>query len=225
MTEEIRQRLLSMGEEKLRDFSAALTPGAKKIIGVRLPKLRSYAKELAAEWGEDSLKGEDVYFEEVMLRGMIIGSLKIETEKRLALIRDFVPGINNWSVCDSFCVSLRFARKEQERVWDFLQEYLSSEKEFEARFGAVMLLDYFCNETYIDRVLPALVELHCEAYYAAMGAAWAVAECYIKFPEKTEVYLKGKCFDKNVQNRAIQKICDSLRIGEENKNLLRQWKM
>ena len=89
MNDDIRKKLLSMGDEKLRKFSSSLTPGAENIIGVRLPLLRKFAKELARNQGQTVLSGEDIYYEEIMLRGMIIGYLKIDDEVRLQLIREF----------------------------------------------------------------------------------------------------------------------------------------
>ena len=109
MKEYIRNDLLSMGEDSLRDFSSSLIPGVKNMIGIRLPALRKYAKKLASDEGEAALEGEDIYYEEIMLRGMLIGYIKNDTERRLELIRDFVPMIDNWAVCDSFCPSLKFA--------------------------------------------------------------------------------------------------------------------
>ena len=220
MNDDIRKKLLSMGDEKLRKFSSSLTPGAENIIGVRLPLLRKFAKELVRNQGQTVLSGEDIYYEEIMLRGMIIGYLKIDDEVRLRLIREFVPKINNWAVCDSFCASLKFVKKKQQMMWNFLQEYIISDMEFYARFGAVMLLDYFCTENYIDKTLCALTKINTGFYYSSMAAAWALAECYIKFPQKTLPYLNENCFDKVTTKRAVQKICDSYRVDDESKKAL-----
>ncbi len=224
MNEIIRQKLLGMGEEKLKKFSEGLIPGAEKIIGIRLPALRKYAKETAAEYGISALDDNDVYYEETMLRGMVIGYLKTDFQTRLGLIAEFVKHINNWAVCDSFCSTLRFKKKELYDVWQFLQPYLESDKEFEARFGAVMLLDYYITDEYIDKTLQALVNINTEYYYSSMGTAWALAECYIHYPEKTLPIIKAGSADKQTHNRAIQKICDSHRITDDKKEELRKYR-
>ena len=228
MRDEIRQELIEMSENKFGEFHSSLVPGKNNIIGVRIPKLRKYAKELARDYGESALEGEDIYYEETMLRGMIIGYLKIDNDRRLRLIEDFVPQIDNWTVCDTFCSTLKFTNKNREMMWDFIQPYIHSEKEFSARFGAVMLLDYYINEEYIDRTLTELSKINTAEYYSSMAVAWALAECYIKFPDVTEPYIVEKRFDRNTHNRAIQKICDSYRVDkgkkEEIKNLkINQW--
>ena len=221
MTDEIRQKLLEMSENKFGKFSNSLIPGKNNIIGVRIPKLRQYAKKLAADCGESALEGDDIYHEEIMLKGMIIGYLRINAEDRLGLIRDFVPLIDNWAVCDSFCSTLKFTNKNREMVWSFLQPYIHSDREFYARFGAVMLLCYYVNDEYIDNTLEKLSNINTTAYYSSMAVAWAFAECYIKFPDKTEKYLLQKVFDKDTHNRAIRKICDSYRVEKDKKEKLK----
>ena len=110
-------------------------------------------------------------------------------------------------------------------VWDFLQPYIHSGKEFEQRFAAVMMLNKFVNDEYIDRVLSAYREINTDAYYSSMGVAWGIAECFIKFPEKTRPLIEGKCFDPQTHNKAIGKICDSFRVSAEEKTYLRQIKL
>ena len=49
MKENIREKLLSMGDGEYRDFSSKLIPNIEKskIIGIRTPVLRSFAKSLS----------------------------------------------------------------------------------------------------------------------------------------------------------------------------------
>lgn len=55
---------------------------------------------------------ETDYFEEVMLQGMVLGYVKTDLEEILRYIADFIPRIDNWSVCDSFCTYFEVYRKE-----------------------------------------------------------------------------------------------------------------
>ena len=83
--EQVRDRLFSLGEPDFQKFSAALIPGEKRMIGVRLPHLRRLAREIAAsgQWEEYLHAAPQKYFEEIMLRGMIIGAARIPLEERL----------------------------------------------------------------------------------------------------------------------------------------------
>ncbi len=223
MDKETRQMLCGMNDRKYGDFSSSLIPGADNIIGIRLPVLREIAKKLASEKGRAALSDEeDIWFEETMLRGMIIGYLKISTEERLELIRSFVPRIDNWSVCDSFCCTLKFTKKDIPVIWEFIQPYAHSDREFEQRFAAVMLLRFFVKDEYTDSTLRLLCEINTDAYYSSMAVAWAAAECYIKFPDQTLPYLRDGCFDRETLKRTVRKICDSYRVDNESKEMLKK---
>lgn len=222
LNNKIRLKLEKMSEENIRKYSSKVMPNVGNVLGIRLPLLREYARELAETFGEKALDGEDIYFEEKMLRGMIIGYLKTDAEKRLEYIREFVPKIDSWGICDSFCSTLKFTNKNRCLVWEFIQPYAISEKEFEERFCAVMLLCYFVNEEYIDRTLELLKSINTKEYYSSMAVAWALAECYIKFPEKTLPYIEEKSFDSATHNRALRKIFDSYRVDGQKKEELKK---
>ena len=57
-------------------------------------------------------------------------------------------------------------------------------------------------------------------YYAKMAAAWAVSVCYVKYPEKTEEWLKESNLDDWTFNKSIQKIKESLRVSDAEKKRL-----
>lgn len=157
MREEIRDILAKYTDEKYKEFSAGLIPGAKPLLGVRLPQLRQIAKSIVnnkenkAKWQDETAgydgEYEDIYFEETMLRGMLIGygtaKKGISCEEGLGHLKSFVPYINNWSVCDSFCNSFTFANRYREEVWEFIQPYLYSDKEYEVRVALILLLSQY----------------------------------------------------------------------------------
>lgn len=219
MEEGIRDQLRQMAEDQYRAFTAKLLPGTQGILGVRLPLIRKLAKELArGDWRALLAKEQDVYFEEVMLRGMVIGCAVMDAEERLRYIAAFVPRIDNWSVCDSFCGSLKFVRGEKTRVWSFLTPYFCSEDVFAVRFGLVMLLQYYLEEEYIDKVLNILANFHHEGYYAKMGAAWAISAAFIRFPDRTMQFLKSAPLDEFTHQKAIAKIRESLVVSKADKS-------
>lgn len=216
MLSQIRKELLSMAEPEYREFSAKLLPEGVKLLGVRLPKLRKYAKQILKQYGtmyldtvlafvsrEEKLEKEvitnllqDEFMEEILLQGMVIGNLKAEHDEELAsifdYIRRYVPKIANWSTCDSFCAGLKITKQYPEQMWDLLQAYLTADQEFAIRFGIVMIINYYINEEYFDQLFPifnAIGKRH-HAYYVQMGLAWAISICYVHMPGETERYLK-----------------------------------
>ena len=47
----LREQLLELTEPKYMKFTSALMPGVENVLGIRLPVLRSIAKEIAAgDW-------------------------------------------------------------------------------------------------------------------------------------------------------------------------------
>jgi 3-methyladenine DNA glycosylase AlkD len=218
----IREQIFELADQEYRKFQSALCPGCSNILGVRVPLLRNLAKDIARDdWREYLENAGNDYFEEIMLQGMVIGYAQAETEELIGYIKAFVPKIDNWAVCDSFCTGLKFTKKNRERIWDNLHLHLSSKEEFEIRFGTVMLLNYYIDEDYIDRVLLMLDGIKHEGYYVKMAIAWALSLCFVKFPEKTMNYLLQNTLDNFTFNKSLQKITESLRVDKETKILIR----
>ena len=220
---DIKQDLLKMQDEKYKNFHSGLCPGVNNIIGIRIPVLRDYAKKIKGQVDISSISND--YYEEVMLKGMLIGlEKKLDFEK----ISNFIPLINNWAVCDTFCAGLKQIKNNKEKMWDFIQNYINSKKEFEVRFAVVTILDFYIDEQYIDRVLKLLKTVKHEGYYAKMAVAWAYSFCFIKFFEKTKNEFES--FDKNnidkfIYNKSIQKSIESYRLTNEQKNILKSMKI
>lgn len=225
MHQQIREQLINLADQDYQKFSSSLIPNCQNILGVRLPELRKIAKNIAKEdWQNYLTAASDEFFEEVMLQGMIIGYVKTNSEERLSYVASFVSKIDNWSVCDSFCTGLKFTKENQEQVWVFLQPYFSSNKEYEVRFGVVMLLNYFIDHQYIQSVLNIINAIKHEGYYVKMAVAWAISICYVKDPLVTMNYLRNNSLDDFTYHKALQKITESNRVDKEAKNLIRQMK-
>lgn len=222
----IRRRLEQEADSKYQKFSASLIPNIDNVLGVRIPVLRKLAKEIIKNSNiEDFLKTSKFkYMEEYALKGILIGLLKSSCDDVLSYVKNFVPTIDNWAVCDTFCSSLKFTSNNLEIVWDFLQPYFSSKNEFEIRFAYVMLLNYYLNDEYIDKVLKLIDLFKDDRYYAQMSVAWLVSICYIKYPQKTEEYLRKLKLDNWTYNKSIQKICESLKVDKVTKKYLKQFK-
>ena len=222
----VREELISLSDEKYRDFHKNLCPGVENILGVRLPILRKISKNLAKDNYIDYLNNKDLkYYEEIMIKGLTIGYIKVDNDTRFDYIKNFIPYIDNWAVCDSFCNNLKFTNKNMNEVWNFLMTYLSSSNEFELRFVIVMILNYFLTEEFIDDVLNIFNNIHHEGYYVKMAVAWAISFAYIHFPQKTLEFLKNNNLDKFTYNKSLQKIIESNRVSKDDKDLMRSMKV
>ena len=229
MKQKIKKELKQLVDEKYREFHKGLCPGTENILGIRVPVLRDYAKKLAKEYEiKELLKNIDnEYYEEIMLQGMLIGLEKDKDKGIQNILKDieeFVPKIDNWAVCDVFCAGLKITKKHKKEMWDFLQAYVTSGKEFEIRFGVVMILDYYIAEEYLEKNFAIFDHIKSDKYYVQMAVAWAISICLIKFYDKTIEYLKQAKVDKFTYNKALQKAIESYRITEEQKTELRKMK-
>ncbi len=221
----LRKRLEKEADKKYREFSASLIPNIDNVLGVRTPILRKISKEVYKSGEYVELFGAKAkYMEEIMLKGMVIGLFKKPADEVLTYIKDFVPLIDNWAVCDCFCCSLKMVKDNMQMVWDFLQPYFNSRQEYEIRFAYVMLLNYYLTDEYIDEVLKLVDKFKDDRYYARMAVAWLVSICYIKYPNKTEKYLKQSNLDIWTFNKSIQKICESLKVDKKTKEKLKKLK-
>lgn len=221
----IKEQLETLKESEYQKFTASLLPGVESILGVRLPKLRQIAKKLAKDdWKEYLKEAKDDSMEEIMLQGMTLGYAKGNLQDKEEFLRIFIAKIDNWSVCDSCCNSIKIAKEQPEEMWEFLQEYLHSEKEFEIRFALVQFLNYYVNEEYLQRVLAEIDKISSKAYYVEMAQAWAVSICYREFPKETEPFLKQNHLNDFTHNKALQKITESLKVSKEQKAYIRRLK-
>lgn len=220
----IRKQLEELADEKFRKFTSSLNPGKDNILGVRLPQLRTLAKQILKEdWRAYLKEAKDDSMEEVILQGMVIGGCKAQPEEILALTKDYIPKIDCWIVCDTFCSGLKLAKKHRALVWDFIQPYLYSGQEFELRFGVVMLL-HFLTPEYAPRAFDHFNRIKHEGYYVKMAVAWVLSMYFVHLPELTMEYLKNNTLDDFTYNKALQKIIESFRVDGATKDLIRSMK-
>lgn len=223
--EEIREKIEELADVAYKEFHSGLCPNTNNIIGVRVPVLRNLAKQIVKEDFATYLKNaQDEYYEEIMLQGMIIGMAKMEIKQTMEYLSKFIPKIDNWAVCDVTAAGLKITKKYPKEMWEFLQPYLHSNKEFEVRFAIVMLLDFYLTEEYIDEVLTILNQIQQEGYYVKMAIAWAISVAFIKFEKQTTKLLEKNELDDFTYNKALQKIIESYRVPEKEKQKIRKMK-
>ena len=226
MKQAIKEKIKELSEKKYQKFQNELCPNTSNILGVRVPVLRDYAKKLAKDSSIETILKEidNEYYEEIMLQGMLIGMMKDDFKEIKKQIKQYVPKIDNWAVCDVFCAGLKVAKKNKKEMWELIQEYTKSNKEFELRFGIVMILDYYIEDEYIDKDFEIFNNIECQEYYVQMALAWAISICLIKFYDRTLTYLKTAKLDTFTYNKAIQKAIESYRIDDEQKKYLKTLK-
>lgn len=216
--------LIRWADPKYAAFAASLLPGCPRpLLGVSVPELRRFARGLMRRGGPPAIRAAS--FESVMLLGFCTAFSGGGFEERRRRIEAFLPLIDNWSVCDSFCAALRFPPVEEEAWFRWIEPLFTDDRTYHARFAVVAAIFRFNNAAYCERVLERLAAVSNGAYYVRMAVAWAVSAFYKTFPAQTLLLLSGRQLDAWTHNQAIQKICELRGVTPEEKRRLRVMKV
>ena len=224
--EEFSQYLYSLKSDKYHAFQQNLVPTVDNIIGIQVPVLRKLAKDLKKSDLKQFLKVmKHQYCEENMLHGFVVGELckdkSLTIEEKLEYIRAFIPYIDNWAVCDTFCSSLKITTSYPVEFLHLIKESLQVEKEYYKRFGYVMLLSYYIQPLYISFILECCSLYSSDDYYVKMAVAWLLSMCYVKQREATLAFLLEDKLDDFTYRKTISKIIESNQITKEEKQWVR----
>lgn len=223
--DEIRRELLSLADPAYRDFSCRLIPGDTFIMGVRKPQLHRIAHRLARhDWKEYFYAVcNDSACEEKMLAALTLRYARPKGfDELLSCIGHYIPLINNWAVCDTFCDCLRFTPNELPAFKRFLTQFVPQcNGVYDRRFAAVFALKFCAKEPHTSYCLTLLQSLQTPDYYVRMTIAWGLAECCVFAPKKTEQALLSGKFDVWIARAALRKIGESFRIPHEIKSHMR----
>ena len=227
--EDIIESLINLSDKKYKEFNSKLCSDTNKdMLGIRIPILRKLAKDIIKNnvaWNEFVRNETPKYFEEAILQGLIIAYSKMDFGEKLEYIKEFIPKIDSWAINDTVVPTLKIKKENLEEYWKFILPYTKSKSEFEIRFAVISMLDYFIIDEYIDKVLKELNNISHKGYYVKMGVAWTLAEIGIKYNEKAIKFLKGNNnLDKFTYNKTLQKMIESYRIDNAQKEELRKLK-
>ena len=207
----------ALSDEKLKLFTAKLVPNieAEKVIGVRIPQLRSLAKKLFKESPTEVsifLEGlPHFYLEENLLHAFLLEQIT-EEEELFSRIERFLPHIDNWMVCDTLMPKL--FKKKPQLLLPHIDICLASTHTYTARFGIGLLLKFFLGDLFKLEYLERVANIKTDEYYINMMIAWFFAEALFKQKDATFPFIKEKRLDDWVHNIAIQKARESRRIDD-----------
>ncbi len=221
----MQKYLFKMQDLAYRDFHSKLMPNIDidKIIGVRVPMLRKFAKEIMGTKEAWDFLNElpHEYYEENNLHGFLVSQIK-DFDICIYEIQRFLPYIDNWATCDM--LRPKVFVNEPEKLLLNIKLWLSSEHEYTVRFAIEMLLLHFLDEKFKTEYLDMVASVRSEKYYINMMIAWYFAESLVKQYDSAIVYLENNRLSEWCHNKAIQKACESYRITTEQKAYLKMLK-
>lgn len=224
--DEIVAELFRMQDKDYALMQAKIIPSveADRIIGVRTPALRTFAKRLYKDRDIENFLSclPHQYFDEDQLHAFVISQEK-DFDKSIAAVNAFLPFINNWATCDQF--SPKAFKKEPEKLLPYIQVWIKSDKTYTVRYAIGMLMQYFLDEKFDTKYSDIVAQVRSEEYYVNMMIAWYFATALAKQYKSVLPYLEEKRLAPWVHNKTIQKSVESFRITNEQKAYLRTLKV
>ena len=192
----------------------------ERIIGIRTPVLRQFAKEFgktveAADFLEEMPHD---YYEENNLHIMLLTQVK-DFGKCLEQIEKFLPYIDNWATCD-LPLPKCFA-KHKEELPEHIRSWIASGETYTIRYGMGVLMRLYLDEDFRSEYLEWVTGVISEEYYVSMMIAWYLATALVKQWDAVIPYLEERRLSPWVHRKTIQKAVESYRITPEQKGYLK----
>ena len=159
------------------------------------------------------------YWEELLLHGELLNAYS-DFDTALEHLEHLLPYINDWAACDT--LSLKVLAKNPQLLFFQCVKWLERQHEYTVRFGLVCLKQYYLENFFSPEILTLAASVARKEYYIQMAQAWFFAEALVKQPNATLPYLTEHRLLPWVHNKSIQKACESKRIPDEFKVMLRE---
>ena len=224
--DEIVTELFKMRDADYAQFQGKLIPtvSSDRVIGVRTPALRAFAKDLYKDPDIDEFlcATPHQYFDEDQLHAFVI-SLEKDFDKCIALVEEFLPFIDNWATCDQ--LSPKCFKKEQKKLLSYIKVWIKSNHTYTVRFAIGMLMQHYLDDGFKTEYADMVAEVRSDEYYINMMIAWYFATALAKQYKSIVPYIEERRLAVWVHNKAIQKSVESYRITAEQKEYLKTLKI
>ena len=222
----IQKQLFELQDLGYKEFHSKLMPTVckDKIIGVRVPQLRKYTKEL----NKSDLKADFLntlphkYYEEDNLHAFLIEQIK-DFNECISALDNFLLFVDNWATCDM--MTPKVLAENPDLLYEKIQEWAKSEHTYTVRFAVVTLMKFFMDERLDKKHLKLLLRIKSDEYYINMAIAWYLATALSSRWDLVIPYIENKKFNKWIHNKAIQKSIESYRITKQQKEYLKTLKI
>lgn len=219
--EYVRYRLFEMQDLEYKAFHSKLMPtvNPEKIIGVRTPQLRKFAKEFAQK--SDAKEFLEIlphtYYEENNLHGMLIEQIK-DYDECVAYLDKFLPYVDNWATCDS--LSPPIFKSHTAELYNDIKRWLKCRETYTVRFAVKTLMNRYSGEKFAPEHLDVAASAVREEYYIKMAVAWYFSTVMTFHFDEVCTYLQKHTLDTWTHNKAIQKAKESYRLSAEQKRYI-----
>lgn len=224
--EKIKAFLQEYKNQRLKEFNAKLIPNinADCVLGISLPTLRKFAKELYSTCDCTPFLQDlpHQFHEENHLHAFLIEQIK-DYGECIRLTQEFLPFVDNWAVCD--CFKPPVFKKNKQKLLVEIIKWLTSAHAYTIRYGVCMLLTHFLDGDFTPDLLECVAKIKSQDYYVQMVIAWYFATALAKQYGYAIKYLQEKRLCSWVHNKTIRKAIESFRITKEQKQYLKTLKV
>lgn len=218
----IKKKLFRLQDVCYGDFHSKLMPNIarEKIIGIRVPVLRRFVKNLSEAEKEDFLQQlPHNYYEENNLHGLIIMESK-DYGSCIGELERFLPYIDNWATCDM--LRPKILSKHLPELLEKIYQWLASEDTYIVRLAIGFLMSFYLDDgAYQREYLAKVAEVSSKEYYVRMMVAWYFATALAKQYQDALPYMQKGRMEEWTRRKAIQKALESRRVSPEHKEYLR----
>lgn len=219
----IHSELEAVADPAYRRFQTKLIPTVdpERVLGVRVPVLRTYAKHLQRERPEiadaflRSLPHET--YDENMLHGILLNELP-SYDACVSALDAFLPHVDNWAVCD--VLAPRAFRKRPPHLLEQAKRWIASSHPYTVRFGVGVLMRQYLDDGFSVDHLRTVAAIDSEDYYVRMMIAWYFATALTKQWDATIPLIEEGALPLWTHNKAIQKARESYRVPADRKSIL-----
>lgn len=239
--------LVKKQNNKQRDFLSKLVPTVDKklILGVKNPEIREIAKNEFDKNQDECIKYikklPHKYLEEYILHTSILERIK-DYDLVIKEIDRVLPYIDNWATCDTY--SPKIFKKNPKDAIKHIKKWIKAKKTYTIRFGIQALMSFYLDDEMYPEQSKDLKELtdtiskirfkskykykkesqkECpDKYYVDMMIAWYFATLLAKNYKLALPYIKNKKLESWTHNMTVRKACESYRIDNKTKILLKR---
>lgn len=201
----------------ISELSKKISRELSAIPNLKTKDVDSYSKKLIREKVDVSSLKDDVNEEGLLFRPYFQVSLsRLKTfEEQFAFIEQNENLLNDWVHTDML---LQFLKKpiDFEFAFEKAKTYVNSDRTYTRRWGYVLFLAGLQKETANTNRILSLIK-NDDEHAVQIAQAWLICDLAVFNKEAVFSFIENCGLKYNILGKAIQKICDSFRFSDADK--------
>lgn len=206
--------LTDLADPGYRSFQAKIIPTVdpERILGVRTPDLRAFARRFAKDprLSDFLVELPHAAFEEMGLHAELIGLIARTPEQAFPMLDAFLPHVDNWATCD--IIRVPAFDRDLPATLSQVRRWIEPEKpEYVVRFGVCTLMGHFLKDAFDLAHLDLVADIHRPEYYINMARAWYYSMAIVRYFDEVLPFFEARPLklDAWTHNKSLQKARES----------------